>query len=205
MNPDYDSAVIRLDFTDLNPFFNQPTTKHTIQKPIQSTAQKIENPVSYPNLVSKPNPHRETLKCSLNALKGQYTWICDAQAPGRASIVVFAKGKNDVYISFAENQSNKSYLYEIVFGAYDNTQSILRRCAQGKILDKKGTKGICDEKVGAYFWANVEQGVVTAGKGQRIGYDILLTYVDSDPLNVKYIGLSSWDKKIEYEYTKTLD
>jgi hypothetical protein len=188
-----------LDFTDLNPFLVKPEDK------VEKIMQKPVVQPTYNNLVKNTLPKPlDVLTVSLNGLKGQYSWVGTTYSSGLASMVIHAKAKNDIYMCFSETPSNKSYMYEIVIGGWNNTICEIRRYAQGTVLEKKKVNGMCDPE-GAYYWALVENGTVKVGKGKKVGQDLIMSCVDHSPLNVKHIGLSCWDSRVEYSYRENFE
>ena len=70
--------------------------------------------------------------------------------------------------------------YEIVLSGWDGTQSVIREAAQGENHAVTDTTNIIDENDSRQFWASAANGVIRLGRGNVVGFNVLLQWQDPD-------------------------
>ncbi|XP_071950454.1 uncharacterized protein [Antedon mediterranea] len=97
--------------------------------------------------------------------------------------------KNDVHIALSSSPEVMIPMYEIVIGGWENTQSVIRRCAQ--CPDKKiyFEAGIISVDEFTKFWISFVNGSIRVGLE---GSDHFMEWDDPYPFPVKYVGFSTW-------------
>ena len=82
--------------------------------------------------------------------------------------------------------------YEIVIGGWSNTLSVIRKktfnTLYGTPEARTSTPGICNANKIRLFWAQALNGLVGFGKGNIIGENIVLQWIDPNPLIPDFVG-----------------
>jgi len=138
---------------------------------------------------------------------GSYAWEHTKllTIPGNGAVVFDAKATNDIHVCFAETASNRSPLYEVVIGGWNNTQTVIRKGRQtphnghARVNAKQNPQAMVAANRWATYWVSVNCGLVAIGRGKSVGQNIILTWQDPDPLqNLKTIAFSTWNTPVEY-------
>ncbi|KAI8514743.1 hypothetical protein Bbelb_073340 [Branchiostoma belcheri] len=101
-----------------------------------------------------------------------------------------AKASNDVFIALSLEQSDRGDLYEILIGGWGNTQSVIRRSAEGTAKTTVSTPGILSADELRGFWISwVPDGTIAVGReGEGSPF---MQWQDPDPLPIQYFGYST--------------
>ncbi|XP_077862274.1 macrophage mannose receptor 1-like [Saccoglossus kowalevskii] len=95
---------------------------------------------------------------------------------------------NDAHVALSEDQNDAGAFYEIVIGGWDNTQSVIRRCAQCANLVEVSTPGILVANKWRGFWITWRDGIIKVGKEDENAF---MEWTDPSPLPVNYAGYST--------------
>ncbi|KAE9620943.1 putative chromatin remodeling & transcription regulator BTB-POZ family [Lupinus albus] len=130
---------------------------------------------------------------------------------GRGCVAFEAFACNDVTVVFRENVGSRGYHYKgdssphytVILGSHRNKK--LRIEVNGKtVVDVAGIGLCCSSKFQSY-WISIYDGLISIGNGKYPFQDVVFQWMDSNPIcNVKYIGLSSWDKHVRYRNVNVL-
>lgn len=138
----------------------------------------------------------------LHLMKPKYDNKWKLSTPGSGSVVFDASGKNRMVITFSSVPKNlDNGMYYISIGHKKNTRSGIRKKDNGAMLfevdatvaankDASITGGLPEN--GTRFdsyWASVNHGVVTVGKGRVVGEHEFMRWVDPNPADlVSFVG-----------------
>jgi hypothetical protein len=134
---------------------------------------------------------------SLNKYGGYDSWRSLANPSN--GVVFKAKADNDIYLAFSSTPTD-NIAYEIVFGGWGNTRSVLRRSAHNNEVAAV-SRGISNPNQEAYYWATKDALTLTIafGEGKIPGVNTLLTWKDPNYIrDAQYFSFSSWGPAIEY-------
>ncbi|XP_078666355.1 C3 and PZP-like alpha-2-macroglobulin domain-containing protein 8 isoform X2 [Branchiostoma floridae x Branchiostoma belcheri] len=137
--------------------------------------------------------------------KYEYQYV---KKPTETTIFTFAtKASNDVHLSLSARPTDMPSMYEIVIGGWQNTQSWVTRSKQGDHLVTVPTPEILSWHEFRAFWLSWTDGVIEVGYGIEPTNDsLIMTWVDPDPLPVKYIGFSTgWGSLGEFKIWRRED
>lgn len=83
-------------------------------------------------------------------------------------------------------------VYEVVLGGWSNTKTVIRKCLQGCGKEKIETPYFLNSTEFRKFWItfNKENGTIELGVGNN--HSPLLTWSDSDPLQINFIGYAKY-------------
>ena len=116
------------------------------------------------------------------------TWVMlDVQACSDAHVA----------LSFNRSQYNEN-TYEIVFGAWENTKSVIRRVRQS-VENAEYLGPVVDCNIVKKLWLSWENGLIRAGFGHIVGESIMMEYDDPNPHpqpRYPHIVLTDWKFKI---------
>ncbi|XP_066270898.1 C3 and PZP-like alpha-2-macroglobulin domain-containing protein 8 [Branchiostoma lanceolatum] len=137
--------------------------------------------------------------------KYEYQYV---KKPTETTIFTFAtKASNDVHLSLSARPTDMPSMYEIVIGGWQNTQSWITRSKQGDHLVTVPTPEILSWHEFRAFWLSWTDGVIEVGYGIEPTNDsLIMTWVDPEPLPVKYIGFSTgWGSLGEFKIWRRED
>ncbi|XP_078578004.1 C3 and PZP-like alpha-2-macroglobulin domain-containing protein 8 [Branchiostoma floridae x Branchiostoma japonicum] len=137
--------------------------------------------------------------------KYEYQYV---KKPTETTIFTFAtKASNDVHLSLSARPTDMPSMYEIVIGGWQNTQSWITRSKQGDHLVTVPTPEILSWHEFRAFWLSWTDGVIEVGYGiQPTNDSLIMTWVDPEPLPVKYIGFSTgWGSLGEFKIWRRED
>ena len=133
--------------------------------------------------------------------KGEYLWFpISFTQSGSGSITFEVQAAGDVFVCFSENAVQTSdtlkHIYEIVFGAWNNKLTVIRRENLGDDVvefDNGKIPDLCpDPMTFKKYWINIDKGVLSGGVGD-LGQNKLWEWADPyTPVPVKWIGFSNW-------------
>jgi hypothetical protein len=85
-------------------------------------------------------------------------------------------------------------MYEMVLGGWRDTTSVVRVGSQGKNLAilVVNSPGWLSSQEFRWFWASAKDGHLKLGKGDVVGLDEIVSSQISNPIDVKYVGFSTW-------------
>ncbi|KAI4336702.1 hypothetical protein L6164_015194 [Bauhinia variegata] len=130
---------------------------------------------------------------------------------GRGCVSFEAFARNDVTLIFRENVGSRNYHYKrdssphytVILGSHRNRR--LRIEVDGKTVVDVAGVGLCCSSSFQSYWISIYDGLISIGKGKYPFQDIVFQWIDSNPnCNVRYIGLSSWDKHVSYRNVNVL-
>ncbi len=133
--------------------------------------------------------------------KGEYLWfpISFSQA-GSGSLTFEVQAQSDVFVCFSENPVQSSdmlkHIYEIVFGAWDNKLTVIRRENLGDDVIEFDNSNLTDlspdPMIFKKYWINIDNGTLSGGVGE-LGQNKLWEWTDPyTPVAVKWFGFSNW-------------
>ncbi|XP_038066137.1 uncharacterized protein LOC119736183 [Patiria miniata] len=122
-------------------------------------------------------------------------------------LVRFAvRANNDAHIALTGQNADSAFMYEIVIGGWGDTRSVIRRRKQGANLATVPSEstGWLDEETFMDFWVSATPGTSTADLTIAVGRGSdtapFMSYVDSSPLPVTYVGFSLYNSVGEFEF-----
>ncbi|XP_027330039.1 BTB/POZ domain-containing protein At2g30600 [Abrus precatorius] len=130
---------------------------------------------------------------------------------GRGCVAFEAFACNDVTLVFRENVGSQGYHYKrdssphytIILGSHRNRR--LRIEVNGKAVVDVAGVGLCCSSSFQSYWISIYDGLISIGNGKYPFQDVVFQWLDSYPnCNVRYIGLSSWDKHVRYRNVNVL-
>ena len=115
------------------------------------------------------------------------------------AITFAVRAHNDAHIGFFESNDaggdagdfeggSHGAQYEIVLSGWDGTQSVIREAAQGENHAVTDTTNIIDENDSRQFWASAANGVIRLGRGNVVGFNVLLQWQDPDACSRPALG-----------------
>ncbi|KAK2660876.1 hypothetical protein Ddye_007409 [Dipteronia dyeriana] len=130
---------------------------------------------------------------------------------GRGCVAFEAFAHNDVTVVFRENVGSQHYHYKrdnsphytVILGSHRNRR--LRIEVDGEdVVDVAGV-GLCCSSAFQSYWISIYDGLISVGKGRYPFQNLMFQWLDSNPnCNVRYVGLSSWDKHVGYRNVNVL-
>ncbi|XP_022092666.1 uncharacterized protein LOC110980361 [Acanthaster planci] len=134
--------------------------------------------------------------------------------PGDKVLVNFSvRAQSDVYISLTSQNKDVNDMYEIIIGRFYGVKSAIRRCSECSDLvsDFKVAGRLLDRSEFKHFWVSAIPGkqppdqdverstlIVSVGLGSE---EAFMTYEDSSPLSVEYLGFKQGDNTLgSYEF-----
>ncbi|KAK7321838.1 hypothetical protein VNO77_32825 [Canavalia gladiata] len=130
---------------------------------------------------------------------------------GRGCVSFEAFACNDVTLVFRENVGSQGYHYKrdssphytIILGSHRNRR--LRIEVNGKTVVDVAGIGLCCSSSFQSYWISIYDGLISIGNGKYPFQDVVFQWLDSYPnCNVRYVGLSSWDKHVRYRNVNVL-
>ena len=130
--------------------------------------------------------------CEIIHTSDQYDYQFMSEELHDDKAITFAvRAHNDAHIGFFERNdaggdagdtsgASHGAQYEIVLSGWDGTQSVIREAAQGENHATLDTTGIIDENDSRQFWASAANGVIRLGRGNVVGFNVLLQWQDPD-------------------------
>ncbi|XP_038064694.1 uncharacterized protein LOC119735074 [Patiria miniata] len=115
---------------------------------------------------------------------------------GKFLVKFSVRSKNDVHISLSSQNNDVADMYEIVIGG-PNGVSAIRRCSQCRDLASEfESSGWLDKSEFKHFWVGATPGtkgrggsdVLTIALGKDSEVEAIVSYEDSSPLPVEYLG-----------------
>lgn len=101
------------------------------------------------------------------------------------------KGCNDAYVILSEHRNSSVRSYEVLFGGWKNTLSVIRKCRQCAPMTTTSHSPLsCTEF--KPFWISWENGTIRAGEGREVGASTFMEWSDSTSHPVNFFGISSW-------------
>lgn len=130
---------------------------------------------------------------------------------GRGCIAFDAFAHNDVTVVFRENVGSQHYHYKrdnsphytVILGSHRNRRFKIE--VDGKtVVDETGVALCCSSAFQSY-WISIYDGLISVGKGRYPFRNLVFQWLDTNPnCNVRYVGLSSWDKHVGYRNVSVL-
>ena len=121
------------------------------------------------------------------------------------STVFKVRAMSDAKVSLLRVPSNfKAPSYEIVVGAESNTRTVIHSKAAGgdQIVSQVNTPDILSFTELRSFWVSWNNGTVRIGKGETVGLNEILSYVDPQPAFRRHVhsiavasgqGIAEWE------------
>lgn len=100
-------------------------------------------------------------------------------------------GCNDAYLILSENRDDSVKSYEVLFGGWQNTLSVIRTCRQCQSLATASHSPLSCHTYRP-FWVSWVNGTVRAGEGKNVGINTFMEWTDPTPHPVNFLGISSW-------------
>ena len=88
-----------------------------------------------------------------------------------------------------------SVMYEIVFGGWSNSLSVIRRCYGSCTKAHSRTRALLSATSDNLFWISydISSGVIAAGSGNVVGNSLIMTWTDPSPLQITKVGvMTGW-------------
>jgi hypothetical protein len=150
------------------------------------------------------------MKLEISGLDGKENWIEETISPNKSLLVIEAKAKADLRITFSESKSQTLYqsskdCYNFVIGGYSNSTSYIRRKNESSSPKLATSSIVCDANVYQTYWFNLDytSGVISCGKGIPSLKNTILQWKDEKFLSkVKYIGISNFNDPIKISKIK---
>ncbi|GLT46059.1 hypothetical protein SLA2020_198470 [Shorea laevis] len=130
---------------------------------------------------------------------------------GRGCVAFDAFACNDVTVVFRENVGSQHYHYKrdnsphyaVIIGSHRNRR--LKIEVDGKTVVDEAGLGLCCSLAFQSYWISIYDGLISIGKGRYPFQNLMFQWLDSNPnCNVRYVGLSSWDKHVGYRNVNVL-
>ncbi|KAK4803825.1 hypothetical protein SAY86_003642 [Trapa natans] len=130
---------------------------------------------------------------------------------GRGCVAFEAFAHNDVTVVFRENVGSQHYHYKmdncphytVILGSHRNRRFKIE--VDGKTVVDEAGLGLCCSSTFQSYWISIYDGVISVGKGRYPFQNLFFQWMDSNPnCNVRYVGLSSWDKHVGYRNVSVL-
>ncbi len=120
---------------------------------------------------------------------------------GSSSFVFWAKqSKQSINFRLRSHQlgDNSGQNYEIVFGGWGNSKSVIRECTTCSNLEFHVEHNIISDTEFRPFWLSWDSGVISAGKGVVVGDQQFLSWTApiATPPVVNYVSISPWKNSI---------
>lgn len=102
---------------------------------------------------------------------GEYIWLNDKfKMMNKGSVSFLAKASNDIFVCFSETQSNvrnsDKDIYEVVFGAWDNTKTVIRAKSLDKAVAQTTNPDALVNPIDyKKFWVSFNNGRIIIGTG----------------------------------------
>jgi hypothetical protein len=146
-------------------------------------------------------PQALPVSLALPAQNRAYDWAQSFKLPepGRGAVSFVTDATSDVHIAIGSQRDTAGPLYEIVIGAANNGQTVIRRAAGGTAV-ASGAGGLLGGGVTTPLWVSVNRttGLIRVGR-DAVGQNVLLSYTDPGFLaDVQYFTFSSGDTPIKY-------
>ncbi|CAN6202880.1 unnamed protein product [Urochloa humidicola] len=125
--------------------------------------------------------------------------------PGRGCVAFEASAQNDVTLVFRQQPGSQHYHYKmdssrhytVILGSHRNKR--LRIEVDGSTVVDVAALGLCCSSSFQPYWISIYDGLISIGQGRHPNTNLLFQWLDPDPNpNVRYVGLSSWDKHVGY-------
>lgn len=97
------------------------------------------------------------------------------------------RASNDAHIALTPGPQEGEPMFEVFFGGWSNSKSVIRKNRNKPEVAEVETPGILSNDESRGFWIRWNENTITAGKEGE--YDPLLSYIDSEPIAVGYIGI----------------
>ncbi|XP_062586604.1 uncharacterized protein LOC134248196, partial [Saccostrea cucullata] len=122
-------------------------------------------------------------------------------AEGRTFLTFRARANNDFQIAIGTDDcDNCGTHYEIIFGGWANTRSVIRYGIGGTECDSY-SQTILNQTFFDNFWISWEGNYIQAGEGGTVGINIILNCTRSTPFDVKYIYIrTGWGSSGEWRF-----
>lgn len=130
---------------------------------------------------------------------------------GRGCVAFEAFAHNDVTVVFRENVGSQHYHYKrdncphytVILGSHRNRRFKIE--VDGKTVVDEAGLGLCCSSNFQSYWISIYDGLISVGKGRYPFQNLVFQWMDSNPnCNVRYVGLSSWDKHVGYRNVSVL-
>uniref|UniRef100_A0ACD5ZNT1 Uncharacterized protein n=1 Tax=Avena sativa TaxID=4498 RepID=A0ACD5ZNT1_AVESA len=130
---------------------------------------------------------------------------------GRGCIAFEASAQNDVTLVFREQAGSQHYHYKmdsarhyaVILGSHRNKR--LKIEVDGRTVVDEAGVGLCRSSSFQSYWISIYDGLISIGQGRHPNNNVLFQWLDPDPIrNVRYVGLSSWDKHVGYRNISVL-
>ncbi|XVF74114.1 hypothetical protein PTKIN_Ptkin13bG0034200 [Pterospermum kingtungense] len=130
---------------------------------------------------------------------------------GRGCVAFDAFANNDVTVVFRENVGSQHYHYKrdnsphytVIIGSHRNRR--LKIEVDGKTVVDIAGIGLCCSSAFQSYWISFYDGLISIGKGRYPFQNLVFQWLDTNPnCNVRYVGLSSWDKHVGYRNVNIL-
>ncbi|OWM70581.1 BTB/POZ domain-containing protein At2g30600 [Punica granatum] len=130
---------------------------------------------------------------------------------GRGCVTFEAFAHNDVTIVFRENVGSQHYHYKmdncphytVILGSHRNRR--LKIEVDGKTVVDEAGLGLCCSSAFQSYWISIYDGLISVGKGRYPFQNLVFQWMDTNPkCNIRYVGLSSWDKHVGYRNVSVL-
>ena len=124
---------------------------------------------------------------------------------GQVYVRFSVRAKEDVHISLVAENNDLPKMYEIVIGGWEDRGSVIRRKKQElpPAIRVNNTSGWLDAQQNKQFWVRATPGTdldgsatVTVAVGQGSAEEPFMKFVDHSPLQVNYLGFSSWGSAV---------
>ena len=131
---------------------------------------------------------------------GEYQWhdAWQLSNDGNGYVIFQAEGILGMHVAFASDRNDNATMYELIVGE-DNSRTYFRNVRGGEALvsvtgdSAKMTSGL------ASYWLMMDNGILSFGKGEELGVDVILQWEDQNPYaNTQWVGFSSWYAPISY-------
>ena len=142
----------------------------------------------------------DTTSLEIGPAMGEYQWhdAWQLSNDGNGYVIFQAEGILGMHVAFASDRNDNATMYELIVGE-DNSRTYFRNVRGGEALvsvtgdSAKMTSGL------APYWLMMDNGILSFGKGEELGVDVILQWEDQNPYaNTQWVGFSSWYAPISY-------
>ncbi|GJQ79410.1 hypothetical protein Trydic_g16269 [Trypoxylus dichotomus] len=108
--------------------------------------------------------------------------------PNNTGFVQFrVRADHDAHIALTTSAAECDPMYEVFFGSWNNSKSIIRKNRTKPDVAEANTPGVLNPGEFRGFWIRWSNGTITAGSEGN--FQPILTYTDSESVPIEYVGV----------------